>query len=94
MIQSPDIFVLANVLGVFFGLSAMAIVAVTARPLAGIIRRGMVSMLWGLALVVMSFFAALFGLGADVQMVSLALGMVMILVSIYQLFSLYNPKNI
>lgn len=93
MVQSPDIFTLTNVLGLFFGLSSMAIVAVAARSLSGTVRRGMVSMLWGLALVVMSFFAVLFGLGSDVQMVLLALGMVMIMASTYQLFSLYGPKR-
>lgn len=92
MIQGPDIFTLTNILGVFFGLSSMGIVAVAAKPLSGSIRRGMVLMLWGLALVVVSFLAILFGLGRDVQMIALSLGMVMILASTYHLFSLYRPE--
>ena len=93
MIQTPDISMLTNVLGLFFSLSAMAIVATAARPLAGIVRRGMMSMLLGLFLIAMSFLSTIFGLGEHVQMVLLSLGMVMILVASHQLFRLYQPDG-
>ena len=89
-----DIAILTNTFGLFFGLSAMAIVAISARTLAGAVRRGMVSMLWGLALIAVSFIAVFFGLGSDLQMVFLSLGMVMIVVSTHQLFSIYRPDQI
>ena len=93
MIQTPDISTLTNVLGLLFSLSAMAIVATAARPLAGIVRRGMMSMLWGLALIAVSFLITIFGLGDHTQMTLLALGMVMILVASHQLFKLYQPDG-
>ncbi|MEK7090496.1 MAG: hypothetical protein AAB930_02830 [Patescibacteria group bacterium] len=93
MIDLPNISIFTNTLGLLFGLSAMAIVATAARTLAGAVRRGMIAMIWGLALIAASFMAVLFGLGNDAQMVLLSFGMVMILIASHNLFSLYRPDK-
>lgn len=94
MINLPDISILTNTFGVLFAMSSMAIVATATRSLGGTVRRGMLFMLWGLVAIMLSFFIALFGLGNDMQMLSLSLGMVMILVASHNLFSLYRSDGV
>ncbi|MDP2676345.1 MAG: hypothetical protein Q8O83_01530 [bacterium] len=86
-----------NLLGVLLSFMALTIVAHAAGAVVGHIRSGLLSFLWGLSLILVSFLYSIFYVyeptSPDLQSFILALGMVLILFSTKKLFSLYQPAN-
>lgn len=84
-----------NVLGIFLSFIAITIVAHAARMVVGYIRRGLLSFLWGLSFLLLSFFYSILRFEQpdlpDMQSFIMALGMILILFSAKKLFSSYKP---
>lgn len=83
-----------NLLGVFLSFMAFTIVAHAAGTVVGQIRHGLLSFLWGLSFILVSFFYAILYVYnpalPNLQSFLLALGMLMILFSTKKLFSVYS----
>ncbi|PIR69500.1 MAG: hypothetical protein COU47_02920 [Candidatus Niyogibacteria bacterium CG10_big_fil_rev_8_21_14_0_10_46_36] len=84
-----------DLMGVFLAFMAITIVAHAAGIVVGRVRTGLLSFLWGLSLILVSFLYAIVYIYEptlpDLQSFILALGMVLILLSTKKLFSLYQP---
>lgn len=95
-----DLLILFDLLGLIISLSSLAVVANAAQFLKGPLRVGMLSLLWGLALITTSFvwvivikWLALSG-WPDLRPVLLSFGMTLFLISVTKLFSINRPDSV
>lgn len=83
-----------NLLGVFLSFMALTIVAHAAGTVVGHVRQGLLSFIWGLSFILISFFYAILyvynPMLPNLQSLVLSLGMLLILFSTKRLFSVYN----
>lgn len=95
-----DLLILFDLLGFIISLSSVAVVANAAQFLKGPLRLGMLSLLWGLAFITISFVWAIiikwFMIFSwpDLRPVLLSFGMTLLLLSVTKLFSIYRPDNV
>lgn len=89
-----------DLLGLVLSLSSVAVVANASQFLKGSLRLGMLSLLWGLTLITISFvwvvvvkWLTLSG-WPDLRPVLLSFGMTLLLISVSKLFSIYRADSV
>lgn len=90
------IFTLADFIGLGLTLASIALVVEAATPLGPELRKGMLSLIWGLLFIALSFIWSLiferFGIAdlPNLQSVFLAFGMIWVWLSTNRLFRIYQ----
>lgn len=95
-LQEPILFF--DLIGFFLSMSSVTVVAHASNLLIGRLRGGMLSLLWGLFFIAMSFVWAIIAEWflltdlPDLRPVILSVGMTLLLISTTRLFSIYKSN--